>query len=86
MKYNERSHDICLMNDRGDHFCVGKLDINNKGQYIINDHILSEGEIVSIFHDGQFIETSIHFASQVLYSAIGLPIELGQIIKYEPDR
>jgi hypothetical protein len=79
----EPFHLFCLQSEA--QYKIGQLSINNKGLYTLNDHILSEGEIISIFHKGEFIETSIHFASQVLYSAIGLPIELGQLIKYETD-
>ncbi len=64
---------------------IGKLEINDRGLYSVNNHILSEGEIISIFHKGQFLETSIHFASQIIYSAIGLPIDVGQLIKYESE-
>ena len=65
------------------HFKTGVLEMNSKGQYAVDDHVLSEGEIVSILIDGTFIEVSLHLYFQNLY-AIGAPIELGDTIKYEP--
>jgi hypothetical protein len=81
--FMKSKHLFCLQIEA--QYKVGQLSINDKGLYTVGDHVLSESEIVSIFHKGQYIETSIHYASQVLYSAIGLPIELGQMIKYEAD-
>jgi len=74
---------FCLQ--QKEQFRMGKLIFNSKGQYIVNDHILSEGEIISVLIDRQFVETSIHFVYQNIYSSIGLPLELGEVIKYEDD-
>lgn len=74
---------FCLQTN--DQYRAGTLTLSSKLQYTVNKHVLSEGEIISIQTDNGFIETSIHFSLQNIYSAIGLEIGIGQMIIYEAD-
>lgn len=74
-------------------FCVqlernlkcGRLYINENLDFMVNDHKLSEGEIVWIQTQKGFEETSIHISLSSLYASIGSPIDLDQYILYESD-